>query len=168
MFSSDSLRRMEANARQAQSASPARGEEHKIRISPCLCSTEKGKNKISPICKLGWKRNMQLALRTGDIFPFHWRTELSARTGWVAKHARREGLERSDWNVIFLVPPPPPPTPFPGARLPIALSFWFWFLPLFGKKRKKGVNLKLPQILRCLVNPKESWTLSILNKNFVT
>ena len=45
VFSSDSLRRMEANARQAQSASPARGEEHKIRITPCLRSTEKGKNK---------------------------------------------------------------------------------------------------------------------------
>ena len=45
VFSSDSLRRMEANARRAQSASPAREEEHKIRISPCLRSTEKGKNK---------------------------------------------------------------------------------------------------------------------------
>ena len=45
VFSSDSLRRMEANARRAQSVSPARGEEHKIRTSPCLRSTEKGKNK---------------------------------------------------------------------------------------------------------------------------
>ena len=45
VFSSDSLRRMEANARRAQSESLARGEEHKIRTSPCLCSTEKGKNK---------------------------------------------------------------------------------------------------------------------------
>ena len=39
------FRRMEANARRAQSVSPARGEEHKIRTSPCLRSTEKGKNK---------------------------------------------------------------------------------------------------------------------------
>lgn len=45
VFSSDSLGRMEANARRAQSVSPARGEEHKIRTTPCLRSTEKGKNK---------------------------------------------------------------------------------------------------------------------------
>ena len=45
VFSSDSLRRMEANARRAQSESLARGEEHKIRTSPCLRSTEKSKNK---------------------------------------------------------------------------------------------------------------------------
>ena len=45
VFSSDSLGRMEANARRAQSVSPARGEEHKIRTTTRLRSTEKGKNK---------------------------------------------------------------------------------------------------------------------------
>ena len=137
MFSSDSLRRMEANARRAQSASPARGEEHKIRISPCLRSTEKGKNKnftylqarleTDHVASLRDRRHFSVPLTNRDEREDRVRGEACAKRG-----ARKKWLKCN-----FFAPSSLPPPPFPGARLPIALSFWFWFLPLFGKNAKK-------------------------------
>lgn len=68
VFSSDSLRRMEANARRAQSVSPARGEEHKIRTSPCLRSTEKGKNKNYAYLQAGLEADHVASLRDRRYF----------------------------------------------------------------------------------------------------
>lgn len=122
-------------ARQAQSASPARGEEHKIRISPCLRSTEKGKNKnftylqarleTDHVASLRDRRHFSVPLTNRDERKDRVRGEACAKRG-----ARKKWLKCN-----FFAPSHPPP--FPGARLPIALSFWFWFLPLFGKNAKK-------------------------------
>ena len=91
VFSSDSLRRMEANARQAQSASPARGEEHKIRISPCLRSTEKGKNKNFTYLQARLETDHVASLKDRRHFPVPLtnRAERKDRVRGEA-HAKRE------------------------------------------------------------------------------
>ena len=135
VFSSDSLRRMEANARRAQSASPARGEEHKIRTSPCLRSTEKGKNKNYAYMQAGLETDHVASLKDRRHFSVPL-TNRAERKDRVRGEARAKREARKKWlKCNFFAPSHPPP--FPGARLPIALSFWFWFLPLFGKNAKK-------------------------------